>query len=130
MYVSLGGLGQMSRPRSFPVEVLFDTEAAGPADEDEMINPEPIIFEEPTGGERGYPVGPTSPFEQFPDFEVTTERQRVVEAKKEFCEERADTCMVPMDKLRKLNEMSKKACIKFEEICEAPNGIEVSEKEL
>jgi len=130
MYLNLGDLGQGGRPRAFPVEVLFDSEASGPTDEDEMINPEPVIFEEPTGGERGYPVGPTSPFEQFPDFEITTERQRVIEAKKEFCEERADTCMVPMDKLRKLNEMAKGACIKFEEICESPSGVEVSEKEL
>lgn len=130
MYMSLGALGQGSRPRAFPVEVLFDSEAAGPADEDEMINPEPVIFEEPKEGDRGYPVGPTSPFEQFPDFEPTTERQRVVEARKEFCEERSDTCMVPLDKLRELNAMAKKACINFEEICEAPNGIEISEKEL
>lgn len=130
MYLSLGDLGQGSRPRAFPVEVLFDSEGAGPADEDEMINPEPVIFEEPTGGARGFPTAATSPFEQFPDFEATTERQRVVEARKELCEERSDTCMVPMDKMRKVADMAKQACSQFAELCESPSGVEISDKDL
>jgi len=71
MYVNdLGHLpGAGSRLRPNPVETLFDTDMMSPFETEEMVGPEPVIFEQPESVDfPQFPQVATSPFEQTPRY--------------------------------------------------------------
>jgi len=128
MYTNIGDLGQGRTPRAFPPEILMDTDEMSPLDIDELVNPEPVIFEEPKEHvERGIPGVPTSPFEQIPPFEPGW---GVEEAEGAPPEIKKEMCCIPMSRMRRVADVIKKLADQIDDICETPAGDEVASEEL